>query len=275
MSNSKKLFIFGLGYSSQYIAKLAMEAGFEVYGTCRTQEKCNQLEAQSIKAFLFDGVPPDVLAGASHILSSIPPQEGEDIALPLLPDTTGKWLGYLSTTGVYGDWKGEWVDETSEVRPNNKRLKARVAAEKGWLDCGGHVFRLAGIYGPGRNAIENVRAGTARRIDKPGQVFSRIHVEDIAQTVLASMLNPSPGAIYNVCDDEPAPAHEVISYACELLKVSAPPLVPINEVNLSQMGKEFYQSNRRVRNQRIKEELRVDLGYPTYREGLRSFVSLA
>jgi len=283
-----KLFIFGLGYSSQYIAQAAIKAGFLVAGTCRTQEKCDQLKAQGIEAFVFANSHPTLLPlgrglleSATHILSSIPPQEIGDVVLPFLALTancqppTASWLGYLSTTGVYGDYQGEWVDEQSELRPNNERLKRRVAAEKAWQEKRGHVFRLAGIYGPRRSAIDDVRDGTARRIDKPGQVFSRIHVEDIAQVVLASMLKPNPGAAYNVCDDEPAPAHEVVKFACELLGKVVPALIPYGQAEMSVMGREFYSANRRVKNARIKNELGVTLKYPSYREGLAKLVNMA
>lgn len=281
---NNKLFIFGLGYSSLYIVRAAQEAGFSVMGTCRTQEKCDQLKEQGVEAYLFDYVPKEVISNANHILSSVPPQEHGDVVLPLLEkldcfanarNDTSKWLGYLSTTGVYGDWGGEWVDEESELRGVGGRLQRRIKAEQDWLGLGGHVFRLAGIYGPGRNAIEEVKAGRARRIDRPGQVFSRIHVEDIAQVILASMKTPKPGSIYNVCDDEPAPAHEVVSYACELLGKKPPPLLPFTAANLSPMGKEFYSANRRVSNKRIKIELQVCLKYPTYQDGLRAIVDLA
>ena len=268
----KHLFIFGLGYSSQALARLAMAHGFAISGTCRTAEKCDALKTLGIDAHLFDAVPSGIIKDASHILSSAPPQEGHgDVVLAryadVLPDA---WLGYLSTTGVYGDWDGQWVDEESELRAGNARLERRVEAEAQWRARGGHVFRLAGIYGAGRSAIDDVRAGTARRIDKPGQVFSRIHVEDIAQTVFASMQKPDTGAVYNVCDDEPAPAAEVVAYACQLLGVPLPPLVPFEQAKLSAMGREFYSANRRVRNDKIKKALGVSLRYPTYREGLKA-----
>ena len=160
------------------------------------------------------------------------------------------------------------MDETSDLRPNNARLERRVAAEKAWLARGGHVFRLAGIYGPGRNALVDVLAGDARRTHKPGQVFSRIHVEDIAQVVFASMQNPQPGNIYNVCDDEPAAASDVVAHACALLGVPVPPLIPIENANLSPMGREFYSANRRVKNNKMKDKLNVALSYKNYQDGL-------
>jgi|CXWL01.1.fsa_nt_gi hypothetical protein len=264
----KSLFIFGLGYASQAVARAAMVQGFSVAGTCRTQEKCAALEVHGIKTFLFSEITPEIIADYNYILSSIPPQENGDIVLPFL--TTGKWLGYFSTTGVYGDYAGAWVDENSEPRPNNDRLRRRIEAEEEWRKRGGHVFRLAGIYGKGRSALDDVLAGTARRIDKAGQVFSRTHVNDIAQTVLASMAKPNPKSIYNVCDDEPAPAHEVVKFACELLGKEVPPLIAFEDAEFSPMGREFYSANRRVKNERIKQELGVKLLYPTYREGLRA-----
>ncbi len=268
----KSLFIFGLGFAAQAVARAAIAQGFAVAGTCRSQEKCDLLKASGIEAYLFNAIPKDILAGATHILSSIPPQENiGDVVIPHLP-SGDIWLGYFSTTGVYGDYNGEWVDEQSEPRPNNERLKRRLEAEEQWKNRGGHIFRLAGIYGKGRSQLDDVRAGRARRIDKEGQVFSRTHVDDIAQTVLASMAKPNPKAIYNVCDDEPAPAHEVVAFACELLGVEAPPLIPFAQAEMSPMGREFYSANRRVKNQRIKQELGVKLLYPNYRDGLKAML---
>jgi hypothetical protein len=272
---AQHLFIFGLGYSSCVIAQEAIRQGFSVCGTARSVEKHAALRALGVTPYLFDDVPPEVLAASSHVLSSVPTQEGaEDAVLERYgKQLEGGWLGYLSTTGVYGDWEGQWVDEETLCRAGNARLERRLAAEAAWARRGGHVFRLAGIYGPGRNALEDVRAGTARRIDKEGQVFSRIHVEDIAGVVLASMRRPQPEAIYNVCDDEPAPAAEVVAFACQLLGVECPPLVPFEQASLSPMAREFYSANRRVRNDKIKKELGVRLRYPTYREGLKALLA--
>ena len=191
--------------------------------------------------------------------------------------TTRAWLGYLSTTGVYGGHGGDWVDETTPPRPSQPRSIERLAAERAWQAMGATVFRLPGIYGPGRSAIDRVKAGTARRIDKPGQVFSRVHVEDIAAAVLAAMTHPAPGAIYNVVDDLPASNSEVIAYACELLGLPVPPVLPWDEVapTMSAMARSFYAENRRVRNDRLKRELGVALRYPTYREGLRAIAGVA
>ena len=185
------------------------------------------------------------------------------------------WLGYLSTTGVYGDRGGGWVDETAQLLPTGERGRRRVAAEKGWLDLWQdrgvpvHIFRLAAIYGPGRSAFDALRAGTARRIDKPGQVFSRIHVADLASVLIASMERPRPGAVYNVCDDDPAPPAAVVAYAAELLGIEPPPLVPLDAAGLSPMARSFYDDNKRVANRLLKTELGVTLRYPDYRTRTR------
>jgi nucleoside-diphosphate-sugar epimerase len=278
-----RLFIFGLGYSGLEIAKLAKAAGWTVAGTVRDADKARQFSAEGLETHLFDGtttLPRAAIDGATHILCTIAPGSAGDPALrtcgALLREA--RWLGYLSTTGVYGDQGGGWVDETMPAKPGQPRSIDRLAAERAWqaagLEAGAAVdiFRLPGIYGPGRSAIDQVRAGTARRIDKPGQVFSRIHVEDIAATVVAALTRRSPGAIYNVADDLPAPSGDVIAYACELLALPVPPLIPWDQAApaMSAMARSFYAENRRVRNDRIKQELGVALRYPTYREGLRA-----
>ena len=277
---TKRLFIFGLGYSGLEIAKLATAAGWSVAGTVTGADKAERLAAEGIETHLFDGTAPlaaSALDGASHILCTIAPGTAGDPALrtcaPQLRDA--RWLGYLSTTGVYGDHGGDWVDETTPPKPSQPRSVERLAAERAWQAMGATVFRLPGIYGPGRSAIDRVKAGTARRIDKPGQVFSRVHVEDIAAAVLAAMTHPSSGAIYNVVDDLPASNSEVIAYACELLGLPVPPVLPWDEVapTMSAMARSFYAENRRVRNDRLKRELGVTLRYPTYREGLRAIAA--
>ena len=283
---TNRLFVFGLGFSGCAIARRAKAAGWHVAGTVRRGDKARQLAAEGIETHLFDGTAPlpvAALDGTTHVLCTIAPGTAGDPALrtcaPLLREA--RWLGYLSTTGVYGDHDGGWVDETTPPKPAQPRSVERLAAERAWqatgLEAGAAVdiFRLPGIYGPGRSAIDQVKAGTARRIDKPGQVFSRIHVDDIAATVLAAITRPSPGAVYNVADDLPAPNAEVIAYACELLGLPVPPLVPWDEIapTMSAMARSFYAENRRVRNDRIKRELRVTLRYPTYREGLRAIAN--
>jgi nucleoside-diphosphate-sugar epimerase len=213
------------------------------------------------------------------------PDAGDDPVLSRCAGALGargdqfSWIGYLSTTGVYGDRGGDWVDETSPCTPTSERGKWRVAAEQEWLgywhDTGlpVHIFRLAGIYGPGRGPFAKLRAGTARRIVKAAQVFSRIHVEDIATVLEASIARPHPGAIYNVCDDEAAPPEDVIAHAAKLLGLPVPPAEAFDEAEMSPMARSFYAESKRVSNARIKSELRVKLTYPTYREGLAALLA--
>lgn len=280
-----RLFCFGLGYSAERLGTALMADGWNVAGTCREAAKRDRLGALGFEAHLFGGedgaLDPAAIAGATHLLSSIPPDaagdpvlaaHGEDIA------STGTigWAGYLSTTGVYGDHGGGWVDETTPPSPGLERTRRRLGAERQWVDFGAagaipvHVFRLAGIYGPGRSALDQVRAGTARRLVKPGQFFSRIHVDDIVAVLRASMVRPDPGAVYNVCDDEPAPTPDVIVHACRLLGIAPPPEVPFDRAGLGPMALSFYAESRRVRNARIKRELGVTLRYPNYRVGLEA-----
>ena len=286
MANSPHLFCFGLGYSATFLARRLLAQGWRVSGTCRTAEKHKKLESLGIGAHLFDrGRPlsevPSALRGVTHLLSSVPPDAQGDPVIDahraeidaIAPDLA--WIGYLSTTGVYGDRAGGWVDETSAPEPSGDRGRRRLAAERAWLGLKqpAHLFRLAGIYGPGSSALDSVRAGRARRVIKPGQVFSRIHVEDIAQVLEASIKRPDPGAAYNVCDDDAAPPADVITFACELLMVAPPPEVPFEEAELSPMARSFYDDNKRVSNARIKRELGVCLRYPSYRDGLPSILA--
>jgi len=283
-----RLFCFGLGYSALRLAALLQSDGWSIAGTARSAEKCRRLADQGIVAHVFDrgrplADPKAALAGTTHLLSSVPPDGDGDPVLdahaPHLADMVPMaWVGYLSTTGVYGDCQGAWVDERSPLRTGGGRQFRRVLAERGWQELARnallplHIFRLAGIYGPGRSALDSVQAGTARRIDKPGQVFSRIHVDDIAAILKASMSRPDAGAVYNVCDDEPAPGHIVIAYACQLLGMPTPALIPFDQAELSPMAASFYADNRRVRNDRIKHDLGVRLAYPNYRAGLRGLL---
>jgi nucleoside-diphosphate-sugar epimerase len=279
-----RLFCFGLGYSALALAEALLAEGWDVAGTCRTAEKQAEFARRGIAAHLFERGRPlaeAAFGGVTHVLLSVPPDDEGDAVLAMHGATLARqpqlrWLGYLSTTGVYGDRGGDWVDEHSDLQPTGERGRRRVAAEVGWsrlLHAEGlplHVFRLAGIYGPGRSALDSLRAGTAKRVIKPGQVFSRIHVADIVEVLRASMARPNPGAVYNVCDDDPAPPWEVIEYAAELLGVPPPPAVPFEQAQLSAMARSFYDDNKRVRNERIKQELGVQLKYPSYREGLRA-----
>jgi nucleoside-diphosphate-sugar epimerase len=281
-----RLFCFGLGYTALALARCLSVESWAIAGTTRGADKRCELGAQGLEVFPFERErplddPATALAGATHVLTSIAPDEAGDPVLArhvqdLRRCATLEWVGYLSTTGVYGDRAGAWVDEAAAVAPTMPRTRRRAAAEGAWLASGlpVHVFRLAGIYGPGpgRNALAAVRAGSARRIVKPGQVFGRVHVDDIVQVLRASIAKPNPGAIYNVADDEPAPPQDVIAFACALLGVAPPPEVPYDQAELSPMAGSFYADNRRVCNERIKRELGVTLRHPTYRDGLRAIL---
>lgn len=283
-----RLFCFGLGYTARVLAARLLARGWRVAGTTRGEDEARALARSGFGVFLFDRGRPladaaGALAGTTHLLSSVPPDDDGD---PVIDGHGGDiaalgglvWAGYLSTTGVYGDRDGAWVDEEEALEPTGARGRARVAAEAAWLalqrDHGVpvHLFRLAGIYGPGRNALATVKAGRARRVEKPGQVFSRIHVDDIATVLEASMARPNPGRAYNVCDDDPAPPAEVIAHACDLLGVAPPPLEPFAQAELSAMARSFYRDNKRVSNRRIKEELGVELAYPDYKTGLAALL---
>lgn len=288
MLDKQKLFCFGYGYSCGFLGdSLRQLGGWDLAGTTRSMEKRNLLRQAGIDAHIFDkekplGDPLLALRGTTHLLISTPPDSDGDFVFEshaddivrLMPNL--KWFGYLSTTGVYGDRDGAWVDENSEIRPSAIRGTRRAIAEEQWmslLQSHGvpvHIFRLAGIYGPGRSAIDSVRVGIARRIMKPGHAFCRVHVEDIVETLKASMLNPKPGSIYNIADDEAAPSHEVIAYAARLLGRDPPPLVRFEDANLAPITLSFYSDNKRVHNAKIKKELGIQLKYPNYRVGLEA-----
>ena len=273
------LFCFGLGYCADYLSAKLIKQGWQISATCRTSEKAALLEASGIRPVLLSGKKVTVtdLGKADHILISVPPeQDGSDpvinfagAALAALQDQI-KWVGYLSTTGVYGDHQGAWIDEETPAGLLSERGQRRVAAEAQWAATGlpMHYFRLAGIYGPGRNSLRALQNGTARRVVKQGQVFSRIHLADITRILEASMANPNAGRAYSVCDDTPAPPQDVVTYAAELMGVSPPALQDFATVELSPMARSFYGENKRIRNNRIKEELGVSLEYPDYRAGL-------
>lgn len=283
-----RLFCFGLGFSALTLAKRLLKAGWQVAGTARTQDKAEQLQAQGLEAWVFDHGHPladfdAALAGSQYLLSSVPPSAGGDPVLAAHGEAISRlpavrWIGYLSTTGVYGNADGGWVDEDSPIRPSGARGQRRADAEAAWLALGRqgglpvHLFRLAGIYGPGRNQLASLKRGKARRIHKPGQVFSRIHVEDIAAVLQASMARPNAGRAYNVCDDEPADPAEVVRHAAALLGVDPPPLVPFEEAELTPMARSFYDDSKCVSNRRIKNELGVRLAYPGYRSGLSALL---
>jgi nucleoside-diphosphate-sugar epimerase len=279
------LFCFGLGYCAQaLIARLAPQ-GWAVSGTNRDG---SPLEHSS-RVWRFDGsakLPDGALAGVTHLLISIPPDQVGDPVLRFNERTIAKaaphlaWTGYLSTTGVYGDRRGLWVDEESALTPATARGHRRLVAERAWLEHFAqnglplHIFRLAGIYGPGRNQLTALQEGKARRIVKPGQVFSRIHVDDVAGVLQASIAKPQPGRVYNVCDDEPCPPQDVIAYAAHLIGRPAPPEIAFEDAELSSIARSFYAESKRVANRRIKEELGYRLRYPTYREGLAALLPL-
>ncbi|MEZ5829317.1 MAG: SDR family oxidoreductase [Hyphomicrobiales bacterium] len=283
-----RLFAFGLGFSAQTLAERLASEGWEIAGTARDDAKVAQLKAEGFEAVRFAGEPGNrdlvgTLQGATHLLHSIPPGETGDPVLAHYRDDLAKlgsleWIGYLSTVGVYGDQQGRWVDETTTPKPNSARTEARVEAERAWLDFGAeigvpsHVFRLAGIYGPGRSVFDKLREGTARRINKNGQVFSRIHVEDIAGVLEASIARPRAGAIYNVADDEPAAPGDVVAYAAKMIGVTPPPEIDFEDADLTPMARSFYEGSRRIGNELIKSELGISLRYPTFREGLASLI---
>jgi nucleoside-diphosphate-sugar epimerase len=253
------LFIFGLGYSAKRIRAAAEARGGAVSATGSEAEL----------AFGDDGAVRAALGAASHVLSSVPPDEAGDPVLARYGDALGhRWLGYLSSTGVYGDTGGAWVDESAPL--GRGRRSARSEADAAWLARGARVFRLPGIYGPGRSALDRVAAGRAHRIDLPGQVFSRVHVDDIASGVIAGLDAP-PGA-YNLADDLPASANTVIEEACRLLGVPQPPLQTLDEAALSPQARAFYAENRRVANGKARRVLGWRPAYPTYREGLRAIL---
>jgi nucleoside-diphosphate-sugar epimerase len=278
------LLSLGHGYSAAALARLLLPRGWRVVGTARSPERLDAIAAAGVAPVPWDGgaAPPALLGaldGATHLLTSVAPDAEGDPVLRALGQGLAAaaprlaWAGYLSTTGVYGDRQGGWVDERSELRPATERGRWRVAAEAAWRAVPGlplHVFRLAGIYGPGRGPFEKVRQGTARRIVKPGQWFSRIHVDDIARVLLASIERPGPGATYNVCDDDPAPPQDVIAEAARLLGRPPPPEEPFETAAMTPMARSFYAESKRVRNDRIKAGLGVRLLYPDYRSGLRA-----
>jgi nucleoside-diphosphate-sugar epimerase len=286
-----KLVCFGFGYCAEHFI-VEFGGKFErVIGTVRRAERAgilNAYQAGAVRAVVFDGMRvtaelESAIAAADYALVSVPPDASGDPVLAACGGALAARVGlrsvvYLSTVGVYGDRGGGWVDESSSLDPAGERGRRRVAAEQAWLELHRrtglpvHIFRLAGIYGPGRSALEAVRQGRAQRIAKPGHVFSRIHVVDIVAALRASMARPDPGAIYNLADDDPAPPEAVIAYACELLGVPAPPLIGLEEAQLSPTARSFYDDNKRVSNRRIKEALGIRLRYPSYRDGLAALL---
>ncbi len=280
----KRLLSLGHGYSARALAARLVPEGWHIVGTTRSADKMAQIAATGVEPVQWPGSDlAPLIAEFPNILISAGPSPDGDPVLAQLRDTIAcaasgiRWLGYLSTTGVYGDRNGGWVDEHTALTPSTSRGQARVAAEAAWQaipDLPLHVFRLAGIYGPGRGPFAKVRNGTARRIIKQGQVFSRIHVEDIASGLELSLNAPNSGAIYNMCDDAPAPPEDVIGHAAELLGMPVPPAVAFEDAEMTPMARSFYAESKRVRNNLIKRELGWVPRYPDYRSGLAALLAL-
>jgi nucleoside-diphosphate-sugar epimerase len=273
------LLTLGHGYSAAALA--ATLPDWRRLGTTRSADRAAAMRTAGVEPVDWGDAAAvdDAIATADHLLVSLPPDAAGDAVLArhaaALAAARPAWVGYLSTTGVYGDHAGGWVDEASPLAPAGERGRRRVAAEAAWAATGlpVHRFRLAGIYGPGRSALDRLRSGTAQSIVKPGQVFSRIHVEDIAATLAASIARPDPGGVYNVADDLPAPPHEVIAFAARLLGLPEPPAITFEDAELSPMARSFYAESKRVSNRRIKHDLGVRLAYPDYRAGLRAILA--
>lgn len=276
------LLSLGHGYTARTLGRRLTAQGWRVIGTTRSEDAAAAIRAEGAEAVIWPPADPAALAAeATHILASAAPgRDGIDPVLAVMGDALAArggdvvWAGYLSTTAVYGDRGGDWVDEHADLTPSTPRGHARVAAETAWRDLMArsglpvHIFRLAGIYGPGRGPFQKVRDGKSRRIVKPGQVFGRIHADDIAAVLMASMARPRPGAAYNVCDDLPAPPEDVIAEAARLLNLPIPPAVPFDEAEMTPMARSFYAECKRTSNRLLHDELGVTLAYPSYREGL-------
>jgi nucleoside-diphosphate-sugar epimerase len=285
----KRLFCFGFGYSACALVARLRPLGWVVEATATTPGGVQRIIQSGAQGYLFDGTAANsevaaALERATHVVVSAPPDARGDPVLrhhgdALLASPSVGWIGYLSTIGVYGDWQGAWIDEDCTARPQSDRSVRRLAAEQAWsalsAASGKRVvsFRLAGIYGPGRSAIDTLREGTARRLIKPGQVFNRIHVTDIAGVLAAEIARPGRHAVYNVTDDEPAPPQDVVAYGAELLGLPIPPDLPYEAATLSLMAASFYSENKRASNARAKGDLDWTLTYPTYREGLAAIAA--
>lgn len=278
------MLIFGFGYTANFLAKKLVTLNFNITGTSRNQELVKHQNDNSYHLIDFSRVDIEKsLRAATHILVSTPPSK--NLGDPVLANfvdlikqyaSNYEWLGYLSSTGVYGDHQGGWVDELSTPLSLSHQANLRLCAEKAWCSLAKnhqlplHVFRIAGIYGPKRNALTRISQGKAHSIYKENHFFSRIHVEDLVTVLMASIQTPKPISIYNVADDEPAPSHVVDAYASFLLDRPAPEKIPFELAVLSPMANEFYTHHRRVSNTKIKHELHIKLKYPTYREGLQN-----
>ncbi len=273
MAAGLRLLCLGYGYSAAALARRLMPEGWSVIGTARRRADLAAITADGATAVLFDEAG-QAAREATHVLASAPPDAAGDPILralgPALQEGAVQWLAYLSTTGVYGDHAGGWVDETTACAPISLEGQRRWQAEGLWLTSGlpVHIFRLPGIYGPGRSAFDRLSEGSARRIVKPGQVFSRIHVEDIAGALACSIARPNPTRIYNIADDEPAPPQDPIAFAAVMAGLPVPPEIPFGQADLSPMAQRFYAESKRVSNARAKAELGWSPMFPSYREGL-------
>lgn len=280
---TKTLLSFGHGYSARALSRILLPQDWRIIGTTRDEDKAVRMMNEGIEPRIWPGanmIP--ALNAASHILISAGPDDAGDPVLAQLETEIAaragqlEWVGYLSTTGVYGDHNGDWVDEETPLTPATKRGIARVEAEAAWQSIPNlplHIFRLAGIYGPGRGPFAKVRNGTARRVIKQGQVFSRTHVADIARILAASIKKPNIGSIYNICDNDPAPPEDVIAYAAELLGMPIPEAIDYETADMTPMARSFYAESKKVRNDKIKTELGVDLLYPDYKSGLKALLA--
>lgn len=284
-----RLVVFGYGYTAQRFVALHRDRFSAVTATVRSPDKAARVTVPGVTVRLFspDTIDPTLdsdIAAADAILVSIPPGEAGDPVLTRFSDAIASaahlgWVGYLSTIGVYGNHDGAWVDAATPTRPVSARSRQRVATEAAWLALGEasgipvQIFRLAGIYGPGRSPLQKLRDGTARRLAKPGQVFNRIHVDDIAAVLAAGLDHRRAGAVYDVSDDEPAPPQDVVAFAAALAGIDPPHEESFDGAELTPMARSFYGENKRVRNRRLREELGIALAYPTYREGLRALLA--
>ncbi len=278
----KTLLSFGHGYSARVLSGMLSEAGgWRIIGTTRSESRQEELEATGIDARIWPGSDlADAISAATHVLVSVAPDADGDPVLRAFSDQIAasagriEWVGYLSTTSVYGNRNGGWVDEESQLLPETKRGKYRVAAERSWQELAGlsglpvHRFRLAGIYGPGRGPLHQLMSGRKRKIVGNGQYFNRIHVVDIARTLMASIQRPCPGAVYNVCDDLPATSEEVFRFAAGLTGLAMPKIVGVDDAELSEMARSFHSESKRVSNNALKSRLLLRLDYPDYKAGI-------
>ncbi len=277
------LLCFGFGFSAEALSARLDPAQWRVTGTSRSAEGAAKISKLGYEGVVLDDLKT-IPETVTHVVSSAPPDAKGDPILLRFSDTLKKvathvqWVAYLSTTGVYGDHNGAWIDEETPLTPNTERGARRVTAEAEWLalwrshQVPVHVFRLAGIYGPGRNVFESLLSSTAKRVIKENQIFSRIHVGDIAGVLEASIAKPNPGRSYNVADDLPCPPQDVVLHAAQMLGIEPPPETPFAEAELSPMARSFYADSKRTRNDRVKQELEYQFQYPTYREGLASIL---